>query len=54
MDLSAGVPAEFLVDLVDDDRHVFKALAEAMEAFGLHLLKLLTAFLSGVCAGLKC
>lgn len=53
MDLSAGVSAEILVDLVDDDRHAFKALTKEMEAFGLHLLKLLTAFLCGVCAGLK-
>lgn len=53
MDLSAGVSAEILVDLVDDNRHSFKALTKEMEAFGLHLLKLLTAFLSGVCAGLK-
>lgn len=53
MDLSAGVSAELLVDLVDDDRHMFKALTKELEAFGLHLLKLLTTFLSSLCAGLK-
>lgn len=52
-DLCTGVPAELFVDLIDDDRYVFETLAEQIKAFGLHLLKLLTAFLSVLCAGLK-
>lgn len=48
------VPAKVFVDLVDGDRNAFKALVEAMEASGLHLLKLLMAFSSYTCASLKC
>lgn len=54
MHLGAGISAEFLVDLVDNDGNVFKALAEEMEAFGLHLLKLLIALLGGDCAYIEC
>lgn len=41
--LGAAVPANSLIDLIYYDSHVFKALAEAVEALGFHLLKLLTA-----------
>lgn len=52
-DLCTGVPAESFVDLIDDDRYVLETLAEQIKAFGLHLLKLLTACLSVMCAVLK-
>lgn len=41
--LGAAVPANSLIDLIYYDSHVFKALAEAVEAPRFHLLELLTA-----------
>lgn len=51
--LSTFVSAEVFVDVVDGDGNVLEAMAEAMIAFGLHLLKLLIAFLSCACAGFE-
>lgn len=51
--LGAAVPAYSFIDLIDYDRHVFKALAEAVGALGFHLLKLLTAFPGCFGAGIE-
>lgn len=42
--LGAAVPAQSFIDLIDYDRHVSKAPAEAVHALGFDLLKLLAAF----------
>lgn len=42
--LGATVPAHSFIDLIDYNRHMFKALVEEVKALGFHLLKLLIAF----------
>ncbi len=42
--LGAAVPAYSFIDLIDDDRHMLKTLAEEVEALSFDLRKLLTAF----------
>lgn len=51
--LGAAVPAYSLIDLIYNDRHVLEALAEAVEALGLHSLELLTAFPGRSGAGIE-
>lgn len=52
--LSAAVPANSLIDLIDYDGHMLEALAEEVEALGFDLLKLLTALPGYFGAGIKC
>lgn len=51
--LGAAVPAYSFINLIDYDRHMFKALVEEVEALGFHLLKLLTAFPGCFGAGIE-
>lgn len=51
--LGAAVPAHSFIDLIDHDGHVFKALAEEVEALGFDVLELLAAFSGFFGAGIK-
>ena len=42
--LGAAVPAYSFIDLIDYNRHMFKALAEELEALVSDLLEVLVAF----------
>lgn len=51
--LGAAVPAYSFVDLINYDRHMFKTLAEEVEALGFDLRELLIAFSGCFGAGIK-